>query len=212
MKKFNLFKEIIVVQRADFMRAVNSSKHFAITYEGKIAFEPFEAGLISIYEGSIPPLSPLATNLSRPIPTMLGDNYRIVEDDDRILIKATGAWQSIIRWNRLRSMYDDTTADGIDRFSDQPIEDMGMHATEFHIPYRDIVEQMEAKCDGLILCIEQEEPYQFSGLGFVFDAEQAREVVYDYCAAVIREKIATEEEFSTLNSDEEDAAVFFKAI
>lgn len=212
MKKFNLFKEIIVVQRADFMRAVNSSKHFAITYEGKIAFEPFEAGLISIYEGSIPPLSPLATNLSRPIPTMLGDNYRIVEDDERILIKATGAWQSIIRWNRLRSMYDDTTADGIDRFSDQPIEDMGMHATEFHIPYRDIVEQMEAKCDGLILCIEQEEPYQFSGLGFVFDAEQARGVVYDYCAAVIREKIATEEEFSTLNSDEEDAAVFFKAI
>lgn len=212
MKKFNLFKEIIVVQRADFMRAVNSSKHFAITYEGKIAFEPFEPGLISIYEGSIPPLSPLATNLSRPIPAMLGENYRIVEDDDRILIKATGAWQSIIRWNRLRSMYDDTTADGIDRFSDQPIEDMGMHATEFHIPYRDIVEQMEAKCDGLILCIEQEEPYQFSGLGFVFDAEQAREIVYDYCAAVIREKIATEEEFSTLSSDEKDAAVFFKAI
>jgi hypothetical protein len=41
MKKFNLFKEIIVVARKDFMNAINSNKKFAITHEGKIEFEPF---------------------------------------------------------------------------------------------------------------------------------------------------------------------------
>lgn len=211
MRKFNLFKEIIVVPHSEFMRAVNSSKTFAITYEGNIVFEPFGPETISVFEGSIPPLSPLSTTLSRPIATMLGDNYRIVEDDDRILIKATGAWQSIIRWNRLRALYDDTTADGIDRFSDQPLEDMGWHATEFDIPYRDIVERMERECEGVILCIEQEEPYQFSGLGFMAGMEHARSVVFDYCASTIKEKLANDPDYATLSGDEEEAAEFFKA-
>lgn len=212
MKKFNLFKEIIVVPKSDFLQAVNSAKKFAIRYDGKIVFEPFEPNLISVYEGSVPPVSPLSPNLARPISEMLGKDYRVVEDDDRILIKASAAWQNIIGYNRLRALYDDTTADGIDRFSDQQLEDMGWHVTEFHVPYRDIVEQMEAKCDGLILCIEQEEPYQFSGLGFVFDMEHARKVTFDYCADMIKEKIANDEEFSTLSDDEAEAADFFKAI
>ena len=212
MKKFNLFKEIIVVQRADFMRAVNSSKKFAITYDGTIAFEPFDPAMISIYEGSIPPISPLSTNLSRSIASMLGDMYRIVEDEDRILIKAAGAWQSIIGWNRSRCLYDDTSGDGISDFADKELETIGWHATEFHIPYRDIVDQLEAGCEGVLLCIEQEEPYQFSGMGFIWDLERARSIGFDYCAALIKEKIANDEEFSRLSDDEEEAAEFFGAI
>ena len=212
MKKFNLFKEIIVVAKTDLLRAANSAKHFAITYSGEIVYEPFPPTLISIYEGYIPPLSPLATNLSRPIAAMLGDNYRIVEDDERILIKASGAWQSIIQWNRLRALYDDTTGDGIAEFSDKVLEDTGWHATEFNISYRDIVEQFEEKCDGVLLCIEQEEPYQFSGMGFVFDIGRARNLGFEYCAATVKDKLENDEDFATLSEDEEDAAAFFKAI
>lgn len=212
MKKFNLFKEIVVVAKSDFLQAVNSAKKFAISYDGKIVFEPFEPNLISVYEGSVPPISPLSTTLARPISEMLGKNYRIVEDDDRLLIKASAAWQNIIGFNRLRALYDDTTGDGIAEFSDKALEQMGWHATEFNIQYRDIVEQFEAKCDGVLICIEQEEPYQFSGLGFVFDLEHAREIALEYCTRTIKDKLANDEEFSTLTEDETEAAEFFKVI
>lgn len=212
MKKFNLFKEIIVVQRADFMQAINSSKHFAISYDGKIAYEPFEPNLISIYEGSIAPISPLSTNMSRPITGMLGDNYRIVEDDDRILIKATPAWQSIIGFNRNRALYDDTTGDGIAEFADKTLEEIGWHATEFNIQYRAIVDQFEEKCEGILICIEQEEPYQFSGLGFVSNIEEAQKIGFDYCINIIKDKLANDPDFATLSSDEEEAAQYFKLI
>lgn len=209
MKKFNLFKEIIVVQRNDLLRALNSNKRFAISYSGDVVFEPFEANLISIYEGSIPPVSPLASNLARPLSDILGNNYRIVEDDDRILIKATAAWQSIIGFNRIRALYDDTSGDGIAEFSDKTLETIGWHATEFNIQYRDIVDQFEEKCEGILICIEQEEPYQFSGLGFLFDMKGAQKLAFDYCADVIKDKIANDKDFATLNDDEEEAKNYF---
>lgn len=212
MKKFNLFKEIIVVKRSDFMHAINSSKHFAIAYDGQISYEPFEPNLISIYEGSILPISPLSTNLARPIANMLGDNYRIVEDDDRILIKATPAWQSIIGFNRNRALYDDTTGDGIAEFADKTLETIGWHATEFNIQYRDIVDQFEEKIDGILICIEQDKPYQFSGLGFIFDIEDAQKLAFDYCITVIKDKMAHDPDFATLSGDEEEAAEYFKLI
>lgn len=209
MKKFNLFKEIIVVDKNDFLRAANASKRFAITYKGEIVYEPFEPSLISIFEGSIPPVSPLSTDRSRPISSMLGNNYRIVEDDDRLLIKASGAWQSIIGYNQKRALYDDTSGDGIAEFSDKKLEEYGWHATEFNIGYRDIVEQFEAQCEGILLCIEQEEPYQFSGLGFVFDLEHARRVGFEYCVETIKEKLENDEDFTTLTDDETEAKDYF---
>ena len=122
------------------MRGLNSNKRFAISYKGDVVFEPFAPDLISIYEGIIPPVSPLATNLARPLSEILGKDYRIVEDDDRILIKAAAAWQSIIGFNQRRALYDDTSGDGIAEFSDKTLETIGWHATEFHIKYRDIVD------------------------------------------------------------------------
>jgi hypothetical protein len=209
MKKINLFKEIIVIQRSDFMNALNSAKHFAITYKGEIVYEPFDPSLISVFEGSIAPRSPLSSDLSRPISSILGNNYRIVEDDDRILIKASGAWQSIIGYNQKRALYDDTSGDGIAEFSDKTLEDMGWHATEFNIGYRDIVEQFEEKCEGIVLCIEQEEPYQFSGLGFIFDIDHARQIGFEYCVNTIKDKLENDKDFATLTDDEAEAAEFF---
>ena len=212
MKTFNLFKEIIVVSKADFLKAAGSRQNFAIAYDGEIVYEPFPDTLISIFEGSIAPLSPLSTTTSRPIDSMLGDAYRIVEDDDRLLIKAAGAWQNIIRYNLYRSLYDDTTADGIAVFSDRTMEETGWHATEFNIAYRDIVGRLEAQCEGILLCIEQEDPYRFSGMGFVFDIDHARKVAYDYCAETVREKIANDPDYATLTDDETEAAEYFKAL
>ncbi len=209
MKKFNLFKEIIVIERNDFMHALNSHKKFAITYKGEIVFEPFPLTLISIYEGSIPSASLMSTNLARPIGEMLGKEYRVVEDEDRLLIKASGAWQNIIGFNRLRALYDDTSGDGIAEFSDKGLETIGWHATEFNIQYRDIVDIFEAQSEGVLLCIEQEEPYQFSGLGFLFDMKAAQKLGFEYCASVIKDKIATDEDFATLSDDEEEAKEYF---
>ncbi|HEX5711404.1 MAG TPA: hypothetical protein VFX68_08660 [Sulfuricurvum sp.] len=212
MKKFNLFNEIIVVQRSDFMRGLNSNKRFAISTGGEVVFEPFPANLIAIYEGTIPPVSPLATNLARPLTDILGKDYRIVEDGERILIKAAAAWQSIIGFNRLRALYDDTTADGIAEFADKTLETIGWHATEFHIQYRSLVDLFEEKCEGIVICIEQEEPYQFSGMGFIFDIDEAQKLAFEYCADIIKDKMANDEEFSTLSDDEEEAAKYFKLI
>lgn len=209
MRKFNLFNEIIIVNKSDFLRAANSAKEFAISYKGEIVYAPFESSLISIFEGSVPPISPLSSDLSRPISSMLGTNYRIVEDDDRLLIKAFGAWQSIIGFNQKRALYDDTSGDGIDRFADSSIEQIGWHATEFNIRYREIVEEFEEQCDGLLICIEKEEPYQFSGLGFLFDLEHARKIAFEYCARVIKEKLENDEEFATLTDDETEAKDYF---
>jgi hypothetical protein len=212
MKKFNLFTEIIVVAKNDFARAINSAKKFAISYEGKILYEPFSPTLISIFEGSIAPLSPLAKDLSRPMSTMLGSNYKIVEDGDRILIKASGAWQEIIGYNQKRSLYNDTTADGIDTFLDKDLEAIGWHATEFSIGYREIVEQFEGQCEGILLCIEQESPYQFSGLGFLFDLDHARKIAFEYCVTTINDKLKNDADFATLTKDEAEAAEYFKAL
>lgn len=211
VKKFNLFKEIIVVNRSDFMRGLNSHKKFAISYKGEVVFEPFAPDLISIYEGTITPASPMATSLARPLGEMLGKNYLIVEDEDRILIKATAAWQSIIGFNQRRAMYDDTTGDGIAEFSDKTLETIGWHATEFNIQYRDIVDQFEEKCEGILICIEQEEPYQFSGLGFLFELEAAQKLVFDYCADIVKDKLANDKDFATLSDDEEEAREYFLA-
>ena len=49
MKKFNLFNEIIIVDKNDFLRAANSAKPFAITYTGEIVYAPFDASLITIF-------------------------------------------------------------------------------------------------------------------------------------------------------------------
>lgn len=212
MKKFNLFKEIIIADKSELLRAANSQRKFAIAYNGEILYEPFPPTLISVFEGSVPPLSPLSTTTSRPITSMLGDAYRVVEDDDRILIKAAGAWQSIIGYNQKRALYDDTTGDGIAEFSDKTLEEIGWHATEFNIGYRDIVEQFEEKCEGILLCIEQDEPYQFSGMGFVFDTDHARRIGYEFCAAIIKDKLENDEDFATLTDDEEEAAEFFKGV
>ena len=210
MKKFNLFKEIIITQRPILIEAINSQKTFGIDINGDICHEPFTTKDILIFQGKYIP-----SEMDAPTPeTVLGKNYQVVEDDDRVLIKAFSNWQEIIAWNTPRATYDDTTADGVAEFSDKEMEDIGWHATEFHITYRELVELLEEKAGGTVLCIEQEEPYQFSGFGFVSDFDEARDILYRHCQEIIKDKLENDDDFEigNLEDDEAFAASFFKAL
>jgi hypothetical protein len=213
MKTFNLFNEIIVVKRSDLLNAINSNTEFAITYEGDIIYENFGTKPL-IYRGIITPelSSTLAPQQPKALGELLGVTYKVVEDDERVLIKAAAAWQDLIGLNINYCDYDDTTADGVAEFSDKALEDMGWHATEFDVKYRTIIDEIESNCDGILFCIEQKEPYQFSGMGFIFDRECAHQRVFNLCQKIIADKIANDEDFTRedLTDDEAQAAEFFK--
>lgn len=206
MKKFNLFQEIIITDRNSLAEAINSGKLFGIRVDGSICYEPFALNDILVYRGT--------PNANLPIEAAFGKNYQILEDDERVLIKAFSNWQEIIGFNTQRATYNDTTADGVDEFSTKEMENIGWHASEFNIKYRTLVDVLEEKCDGTLICIEQEEPYQFSGLGFVDDLENARDVLFDFCQREIKQLIAEDEDYAqdNLNDDELEAAEFFKVI
>lgn len=216
MKKFNLIKEIIVIKRDDLLKAINTNKEFAVNYKGEVVMPPYAEREIFVFKGKAE--APKMTALSMPKPQtiaqILGKNYKVVEDEERILIKAAGNWQELIGINLPGAEYDDTTSDGVAEFGDKEMEEMGWTATDFDIDYRDMVEELEAKVDGVLLCIEQEEPYQFSGMGIVFNIQEARDVLFGYCQNIIKEKLANDPDFSAdnLTDDEEAAAKFFKAL
>ncbi|MEA2110533.1 MAG: hypothetical protein U9P71_00645 [Campylobacterota bacterium] len=215
MKKFNLFNEIIILQRTELLNAINSNKEFAITYDGNIIYENLDSNAL-IYRGTITQHSSAALTPQKSLSfsELLGNNYRVVEDEERILIKAAAAWQDIIGLNIKHCDYDDTTADGIAEFLDTELEDIGWQATEFNIKYRELVDVIEKECDGLLLCIEQEEPYQFSGMGFIFDHKTARKRLFEFCKSIAIDKIKNDPDFKKehLSDDEEEAATFFGAL
>ena len=214
MKIFNLFKEIITVDKKSLLQAINTNRSFGINIYGEIKSEPYAEKEILIFSGKNTPkaASALAPAAALQIADFFGKNYQIVEDEDRVLIKAFSNWQALIGLNTPRCSYDDTTADGVAEFSDKEIEEIGWQATEFNIRYRDMVIELEKKCDGYVLCIEQEEPqYQFSGLGFLSDDKQAREVAFAFAKKHVEHMLATHEDFKrdNLTEDEEEAMQFF---
>jgi len=214
MKKFNLFKEIITANREEVIQAINSAKTFGINISGEVKYEPYDAKEILIFSGkhTPKPVSALTPPTTLKIEDIFGKNYQVVEDDDRVLIKAFSNWQELIGLNMPRCSYDDTTADGVAEFSNKDLEDIGWQATEFNIDYRNIVEEIEEKCEGFVLCIEQEEPnYQFSGLGFITNDAQAKEIVFEFAKKHVANMLATHEDFQpdNLTDDEEEAKEFF---
>jgi len=215
MKKFNLFNEIITTDRQKLLSAINSTRLFGINIEGEVLYSPFKDNEILIYEGRH---TPKPTNALMPLKPqsleeIMGKNYQILIDDERVLIKAFSNWQELIGVNVPRASYDDTTSDGVDVFSEQALEDIGWQAAEFSISYRALVELVEENCEGTIICIETEEPsYQFSGLGFISDKACAEETMFNYCQKKIQEIITHNENFKDeyLSDDQLEALEFFK--
>ncbi|MDD2567680.1 MAG: hypothetical protein PHS10_06805 [Thiovulaceae bacterium] len=213
MKKFNLFKEIIIVDKPALLHAVNASKEFAIDIFGNVHYEPFPKKTPFIFQGKHAPQAAISLSPSSApsLGNVLGKNYQVLEDEDRVLIKAFSNWQEIIKRNLQEASYDDTTADGVSEFSSKDLEDIGWHATEFNIDYRTLVEELEEKCEGILLCIEQDDPYQFSGLGFLSDDTHAKEVLFDFCRSKIEEMMQNDASYApqNLTEDEKEAAQFF---
>ena len=216
MKKFNLLKEIIVVLRSDLLKAINTNQEFAINYKGEVVTPPYADKEIFIFRGKAeaPKVSALSMPKPQSIAELLGKNYKVVEDEGRVLIKAAGNWQELIGINTPYSDYDDTTADGVAEFADKDMEQIGWYGDEFEIDYREMVEALEEKADGIILCIEQEEPYQFSGLGILFNTDEAKQILFDFCQKRAKEKMECDPDFAAdrLTDDEKEAAKFFKLI
>ena len=216
MKKFNLFKEIIILDKQSLLNAINSSKTFGINIKGDIIFEPFKDKEILIFSGKHihKKTSAMTPSKAPSLSDTFGKNYQVIEDEGRILIKAFSNWQELISLNMPRASYDDTTGDGVAEFSNKELEDIGWHATEFDISYRTLVEITEEACEGTLLCIEQEEPYQFSGLGFFDDDKKVKEVMFQYCQKELEKLISQDPLYAkeTLNDDETAAAKFFKVI
>ncbi len=215
MKKFNLFNEIITSDKQELLKAIHSTRRFGITHTGAIVYAPFEETVILIYEGQHTPKQANALMPSKPLSLeeIMGKNYQIVEDDNRVLIKAFSNWQELIKINSPRASYDDTTNDGVDRFADDNLEEIGWQAVEFSIPYRVLVEILEEKAQGTLLCIEREEPsYQFSGLGFIDDNKEAYQILFEYAQRKIKEVITHNENFKDefLSDDQLEALEFFK--
>jgi hypothetical protein len=214
MKKFNLLKEIISIDKPAFTAAINGGRTFGITTGGEIVYAPFDDGRLYVWQGSVEKTaaSPLTPAKPKTLAELLGGKLQVVEVEDRILVKAAGNWQEIMRMNLPRADYDDTTADGVDEFADETLETIGWHATEFDITYRDLLEVIESQCDGTILCIEREgENYQFSGMGFIDDHECARERCTAYCRDRIAKTLEEDDIYRTagLTDDEEEALEYF---
>ncbi len=203
MKKFNLFKEIIIADKKELLEAVNSDKIFGLRVDGSICYEPFGVRDALVFSG--------IAQTKNSLEEAFGRNYQVVEDEERVLIKAFSNWQEIIGFNKARATYDDTTADGVDEFATKEMEAIGWHATEFNISYRTLVEALEEECEGTLLCIEYEEPYRFSGLGFVDDLDEARDILFAFCKKEIERLIETDDDFKkeSLSDDEQEAAEFF---
>jgi len=216
MKKFNLFNEIITTNKAELLKAINSSKEYGININGEIKYAPFDDKEILIYQGrhTPKPTNALMPNQAPTLAEIFGKNYQIVEDEDRVLIKAFSNWQELIKVNTPRASYDDTTGDGVDKFADAALEDIGWNATEFNINYRTLVDVLEKECDGTLLCIEQEEPYQFSGLGFLENDAQAKDALFSYCQNEIKKVMREDPLYAkeNLSDDEQEAAEFFQCL
>ncbi|WP_416768359.1 hypothetical protein ACM66T_08660 [Sulfurimonas sp. ST-25] len=214
MKKFNLVKEIIAIDKPAMMAAVNGGKPFGITIKGEIHYPPYDARSCYIFQGSVDRPAPSALMPTKPksLAELLGGNMQVVEVEDRILIKAARNWQEIIGYNVRHADYDDTTGDGVAEFTDKELEEIGWQATEFGINYRELVELIEAQCEGTLFCIENEgENYHFSGMGFIDDMACARKQCFDYCATKIETLLKEDESYhgAVLSDDEEEALAFF---
>ncbi len=205
MKKFNLFVESIRVDRVALNEAKNSGKEFGIDIDGEVS-SPIKKGTILIYKG--------VGSKSITIKDLFDNSYKIEESPETISINAGGAWRGILELNRDSATYDDSSADGIDHFITADMEEIGWHATEFNITYRELAEVLESRCDGILLCIEQEEPYQFSGLGFVYDLYDGKNKMYEFAQRKVKELLEEADEFEAnfLEQDELQAAQFFKAL
>ncbi len=205
-KKINLLTDKVVVPNSEFAKALNSNREFGITVDGVIDYE-FQNDRVYIFKGK-------ANLLQKQQP--LGKGYDISSTFVSVSISVAKNWNRVEELNSLNALYEDKSADGIDSFRDKVMEDIGWHAVEFKITYRDLVDELEAKGEGTLVCIEQDgEPYMFSGFAFIDPdrVEDGREILLSFAKRKILEQIESEkDEYKKygFSDDEVDALKYFQ--
>jgi outer membrane protein OmpA-like peptidoglycan-associated protein len=207
-RKINLLEESFELSNALFSKALQSNREFGITIDSEIDYE-FNKDKIYIFWGK----GSILNQSKEP----LGKGYKVALNFVKATVSAKNGWDRFQEINKSRAIYEDISADGIDSFNDQRLEDIGWNSIEFNIQYRDLVEYLEEFGKGIIVAIERhEEPYMFSGLGFMSDSdlEFNREILFDFAKSKIEEKIKAElDEYKKYGfSDEESEALEFFGI
>ncbi len=212
MKKINLLNETIIVSKDKLTQALRSNEEFGITLKGAIKYPPFDPADIFIYQGKI--LSKTLSTIDSSKQALLGADYTVVEDNSRLLFKAGDAWQDIIAYNVHHCDYSYTSEESVTQFADEEIEDMGWMIIDFDVSYKELIQMLEEKADITLVCVEREDPYRFSGMGYFNDIEATRKILFDFCQNIITEKINNDADYALdlLDEDQHEAAEFFKVI
>lgn len=211
IKKINLLNETIAISNDELTQVLNSHKEFGITLEGEIRYKPFDPANIFIYQGKVTP--PSQHSLSAPGPEHLGTHYEIIENDERILVKAGNAWKDVISYNLHHCHYDNMDGEGVTQFADEEIEDMGWMIIDFDVSYAELLKMLEEKTDVTLVCVESEnDPYRF--MGYFNDIKESRKVLFDFCQNIIKDKIANDVDYALdlLDEDQCEAAEFFQVL
>ncbi len=213
MKIFNVAKEKITVDKTSLMNAINSTKEFAITIDGKVLYPPYADNAIYIYKGAIAPIPTTGLLVPKPmsLEALFGPGYKVEEQGDAVIFDVANAWNVIVPLNLENATFDDTTSDGIMDLFDPELEEMSWHGVEWGITNREISDVIEQKCEGTLFCYHTESPFMFSSLVYVDDMACAREKVKEMIVETIKEKLAHDPEFAqeSLSEDEIEAAEFF---
>lgn len=211
----NLMKEDVKVDKKAFLEAINAQKPMAVTHEGEILFgrpddlpaKPY------VYVGQPASLTGTAGTPPTPLKKILGENYEVKDEGETVAIYAGRAWQELLAANEPYALYLDTTADGIAEFNDEVLEDLVWYSCEFGINYREIAEHLEKHCDGLILCVENEVPYNFNGAVFVDDIQKAREEAKRFMVDTLQSRIKKGAvDIHNLTPEEREALAYFGLI
>ena len=210
MRKINLATDRVRVDKKALLDAVNSGEKFGITVEGEVCRAPFDPKKLWIFQGEKPAASPISGGGADLWSGLFPAGYRVEEDETKLTIDASGAWNDIVALNRAGALYDDTTNEGIMDFADEELEEINWHSIEFGITARNIAEIIESNCEGTLFCLHREEPFVFSALVYVDDIEAVRETVRNTVKTRIERLIQTDPDYhpSLFDEEQEEAAEY----
>lgn len=209
LKKINLLNEVIIVDNKELSEAFSSNNEFGICLDGSIKYFPFQTQDIFIYQRKPSPKS--AVDLSKQ--DLLGSNYQVIQEAQRILIKAGDAWQDIINYNVSNCDYNNISGKEVTEFKNEEIEDMSWMIIDFDVTYMEMFIFLEENVEITLLCVEKDEPYQFSYMGYFADLDATRKVFYNFCQDAIKDKLANDADYTYdyLDEDQREAVSYFKA-
>ncbi|HIC42753.1 MAG TPA: hypothetical protein EYO73_00195 [Sulfurimonas sp.] len=84
---------------------------------------------------------------------------------------------------------------------------------DFDVTYKEIMDFLEESVPMTLLCIEVDEPYYFSAIGYFHDIKMTQKIFYSYAQNTIKTKLLNDPDFTYdyLDEDQVEAVDYFKA-